>query len=501
MNPSQPSQPSQPRIGGAPSPGRSDEQRDCELVDRLRRAYLGEETGMLSLQDGDREELFLRKGRLFLDRDSALARQYSDLLGHLAGQQRPASDPRAQKAMAELAQHLRGGRRRPRPVAWETEIRGVEMIGPLPTILLLLEASTAGADEVQLKARLGGDSAQLERRDETPALKELPGLDDDMARAMVMVERPVRLVELLRGGDTGSVLRGLVRLWAVGLVATRARESVDRPSMVPARTLSRFLERIGEGLEDNPIELDPETHRAQLAELMAGQGQLDHYTLLGLERRADDAAISAAYNSLGRRAHPRHAQALGLEGKESTLELLFERATDAYLTLSDPHRRAEYNNLMGLHHQVVVGDSQREEEKRSMARQHYLRGSSALAEMDYSTAVDLLKEAARLDPKAEYWATLGKAQVKNPQWRRHAVGSFRNALELDPDNAGYQLALAKVYESVEQIDEAKEAYARTLELMPSNVDAQVGLDRLASGGGGEAPRQRGLRGVLGRRKD
>lgn len=473
-----------------------------DLVAHLRRIYLGQETGVLAVEGGSHEELFFRRGELFLDRDSEIAVAMGPVLGRLPNLARPAADPQVTRAMAELASRLHGGRRRPRAVEWRTEIRGVELIGPLPLTTLLLESATVEASDEQLIARLGGEGARLQRSNDTPALAQLTGLDGEMAQAMVMVERPVKLADVLRGNERGRTLRGLARLWAVGLVASQGRKEAESGSIVPARTLHRFLERIAEGLEDQPIDLPPEQHRARLAELMGRQGALDHYSLLGVERGASDTEFSSAYQNLGRLVHPSHAASLGLAGKEGTLELLFERATEAYLTLSDPHRRSAYKNMMGLHQAVAVEEGQRAEEKRSIARQHYLQGASYLAEMEYSTAVDLLKEAARLDPKAEYWATLGKAQAKNPKWRRHAIGSFRNAIELESNNPGFHLALAKVYESSEQLDEAKASYARVLELMPSNVDAQVAMDRLAAGSSPApgTPKPGGLRGVLGRRK-
>ena len=60
-----------------------------------------------------------------------------------------------------------------------------------------------------------------------------------------------------------------------------------------------------------------------------------------------------------------------------------------------------------------------------MARQNYRRAIKCLSEMDYSLAVDLLKEASRLDPKPEYFARLGSVQAKNRHWHRHALESYR----------------------------------------------------------------------------
>ncbi|MEM1179628.1 MAG: DnaJ domain-containing protein, partial [Acidobacteriota bacterium] len=294
---------------------------------------------------------------------------------------------------------------------------------------------------------------------------------------------------------------GLARLWAIGLAEGPESPAVTREdAVVSAKILERFLLRIGEALELEPSSLGPAVHRERLAELIGRFGDLDHYQLLGVESTADDAAISAAYDQLARLAHPSHAAALGWSGKEGTLRLLFERATEAYLTLCDPLRRSSYNTLVGVHKRLEIDPSTRDEEKRFVARQNYLQASTSLAEADYSTAVDLMKEAVRIDPQAKYFAMLGQAQAKNPNWRRHAAESYRQATELAPDNAGYHLAFAKLLERLEEFAAAKEHYEATVDLMPDNVDALEALTRLrGSSGAGKAVTQ-SLRSVLGRRR-
>lgn len=122
--------------------------------------------------------------------------------------------------------------------------------------------------------------------------------------------------------------------------------------------------------------------------------------------------------------------------------LLFERATEAYLTLSDPTRRVAYNRSTDVRMDVTIDSEQREKEKRSIARQSYRLAVQYMSadSMEYSGAVELMKEAIRLDPQAEYYALLGKAQAKNPRWYGDALTSLRRAVGLDPRNAGFRFA-------------------------------------------------------------
>ena len=451
----------------------------------VRAVYLGRRSGLVNVDRGDQQiGLFFRQGELHLDRDDPTALKISPLLAR-AGGERPAADPELGNAVEALAREIG-----PRPDV-EATFHGdkpivVELIGPLPTVRFVQELAIHGCSEEQLIERLGGETSQLRTSSATPALEQLPGLEPDMAQVLVTLARPASVVSLLRGAgaDRSAVLLGLVKLWSVGLVS-QAQDVEDSGEswggVLSPRLLEQFTARIAEDLESRPLDLDPEAHRARLGKLLSGLGQMNYYQLLGLDPRASSDDIFSAYSSLARIVHPSHASRLGLEGKEVAVSVMFEKATEAYLTLSDPRRRASYNTVAGVHVQVAVDRAQRDEEKRSIAEQNYRRAASCLSQMDFSLAVDLLKEAARMDPKPEYFARLGLAQSKNPNWHRHAVESYRRAVELDPDNAGTRSAYGILLEEMDRRDEAREQYREALELMPDNPEAQAGLERLGTG--------------------
>ena len=158
--------------------------------------------------------------------------------------------------------------------------------------------------------------------------------------------------------------------------------------------------------------------------------------------------------------------------------MLFERATEAYLVLSDPRRRSSYNMIVGVQLTQVIDGAVRDEEKRKVARMNYLQASTCIQEMDYSLAVDLLKEAARLDPRPEYFARLGQVQTKNPHWHRHAVESYRRAVELAPDDAGVRMGYGEALEAMERPKEARAQFKEVLKLMPDHAAAKNALDRI-----------------------
>ncbi len=452
----------------------------------VRSVYLGRRSGLVDVSlDKETIGLFFRQGELFLDRDDPTALKISPLLAR-AGSERPAADPELGSAVEALAREIG-----PHPEV-EARFHGdkpivVELIGPLPTVRFVQELAVYGRDEEQLLQQLGGEASQMRSSDATPALEQLPGLEPDMANVLVTLARPASIKSLLRGAgaDRLAVLRGLTKLWSVGLVI-RVGDGADSDQewgkgVLSPRLLEQFTARIAENLESEPLGLDAEAHRARLGKLLSGLGAMNHYQLLDIDPRASGEEIFTAYSKLARIVHPSHASRLGLDGKEVAISVMFEKATEAYLTLSDPRRRASYNTVAGVHVQVDVDERQRDEEKRSIAEQNYRRAASCLSQMDFSLAVDLLKEAARMDPRPEYFARLGLAQSKNPNWHRHAVESYRRAVELDPDNAGTRAAYGNLLEEMDRPSEAREQYREALELMPDNPDAQAGLDRLGAG--------------------
>lgn len=64
----------------------------------------------------------------------------------------------------------------------------------------------------------------------------------------------------------------------------------------------------------------------------------DYYKIMGVEPTSDAAAVKTAYRTLARKWHPDVSKAAGTERR-------FTDLVEAYEVLSDPKRRAEYDEL------------------------------------------------------------------------------------------------------------------------------------------------------------
>ena len=252
-------------------------------------------------------------------------------------------------------------------------------------------------------------------------------------------------------------------------------------ALVSPALLERFLGRIGDDLEAQPLELPVDEHREDVARRLERAGGESHYELLELGANAGVEAVTRAFSAVGRRVHPAHAERLGLP--EPLLRLLFEHATRAYLVLSDPDRRAEYDRLHRPGGGILAprSDEELQAVRREMARSCFARAQAAMQAERYHTVIELLRDAVRWDARPEMYALLGEAMSRNPRWREAAASQFREAVQLAPREPAYRLRLAHLLEETERHEEAVAEYRQVLQRMPGHPDALAGLQRLDGG--------------------
>jgi curved DNA-binding protein CbpA len=230
-----------------------------------------------------------------------------------------------------------------------------------------------------------------------------------------------------------------------------------KESALSAEELRLFEDRIARGLRERPLRIDAPVHRAEVSGLVGRVGEASFYELLGIGPGASTQEIHDAYERLARLVHPRHAAELGLAGKEGVLRLLFERATEAYLTLSHPDRRKRYDRELGGRQWSgeTAGDA-REEEGQQVARRYFRKAQVLAASEEYHLGIELMRQAVRIDPRGEYYAFLGQLLAKNPLWLRYAAENLDRAIELGASDPGIVAARDAVHAQM-AADQAKGA--------------------------------------------
>lgn len=224
--------------------------------------------------------------------------------------------------------------------------------------------------------------------------------------------------------------------------------SVNIFVMPPVRRVSEeelrlFSDRIVRSLAERPAELAVAAHREEVASLVRRVGEASFYEMLGVDPAAPVLKVHEAYERVARQVHPSNAERLDLTGREGVLNLLFERVTEAYLTLSYTDRRKVYDRESPAA-PPPVAVPRADEAHRLFEKARVLAAAEQL-----HAAVELLREAVRTTPKADYLALLGLLQTRNRLWLRHAEENLRQAIAKGARDPALPAALAEVRKRIE----------------------------------------------------
>jgi curved DNA-binding protein CbpA len=341
-----------------------------------------------------------------------------------------------------------------------------------------METAVHNRDRNQLWSQIGGRNVVLRMGSESALAAE--SLTRIAPRLQAMLSRflkPRRVAELVTEDDAGlALLRDIARLKVVGLLTRAEGEVEPQQSAVSDRSKELFLRRIEGELERKPLRINADDHRRKVIDLLRNVGVSNHYELLGVGRHQDEQAIHQAYVGIATLAHPSHAERLGLGGKTAALDLLFEAATDAYLVLSHPDRRRAYDRDLSPEVGGSPASEDRRREKASIAREMYGRARRMVAEHEFQSVIELMRQAVQLDPKAEYYALLGQVQRRNPQWKAGAVASYRDAVRCRPDDPDLRLSFAQILEEMGDRKQAGVQYRAAVELRPRDIKLQEALE-------------------------
>jgi tetratricopeptide (TPR) repeat protein len=461
---------------------------------RARRA-----TGALEIETGgQKRRLYVVEGELHLPGSHPLAQHVTERLAELRERRGATPDPgdplfELLQRIGELLAEWKFSRSEFRPGLGALP---PDLVGPLPTMRVLGVVAGAGLDDAEVERRLGDSGSRLIA---APLAPDPTGIGPPPEEALLLerLRLPMSVGEVLAGSPVPRpvLARHLARLLALGVVRRADGAPVPAPA-ADREFVIRIAERIERGLAERPLELSIEEHRERAADLLARHGGLDHYELLGVSASAGIEEIQAAFEGVARLAHPSNASRLGLPAGERALSVLFEAATRAYETLMDPERRRLYNErqLIDLPTGGPTGE-RREAERREIARSRFDRAQAYASAGDIHNAILLLEQAVQTDAKSEYWAALARLQARNPSWTDRALASYRQAIQLDPNNADVRFAAGQLFEQLGDLDRARTQYGATLRLNPSHFEANARMSEMT---GARDSKRTGKGGLLSR---
>jgi tetratricopeptide (TPR) repeat protein len=195
-------------------------------------------------------------------------------------------------------------------------------------------------------------------------------------------------------------------------------------------------------------------------------------------------AIREGYYALARRYHPDRFRSGPLADLLPRFEDFFMSVTEAHNTLSDPERRAEYDEQLAS---AQSGPESKDADTGYLARQNFLRGRALAAQRKYTEAVTFLENAVSLDPgQADFHLELGLVLSRNPRHREEAERHLLQAIDLAPTTVAAYVALGQMYLKAGRPGRGARMAREALRWEPGHLDATELLEAA-----GDAPEERG----------
>lgn len=284
-------------------------------------------------------------------------------------------------------------------------------------------------------------------------------------------------VESLDGESLGPALeldeprrRCLYAMLATGFLTLRpaVSVSVERAVRAPRRAVER-VERV-EPQRHSPNE---ERVRAELTELAARSAEPSPFAVLGVDEKASDEEIRAAYEQLLERVHPDRVGALPHAMRELA-ERVFARVEAAWEMLRDPRRRQEQ---VLVRRRVGREAAERDEGRRAVeAEMLFQKGEAALRARSYDAALRCFQQAIELFPdEGEYHAHVGWALhltcPEDPKRAEEAIRHIKRGIKLASDREKPYLFLGRVCKAMGREDVAVKMFTRASQIQPECVEA------------------------------
>jgi tetratricopeptide (TPR) repeat protein len=244
---------------------------------------------------------------------------------------------------------------------------------------------------------------------------------------------------------------------------------------------------------------------AEIRALIDAKGRLlhddaDHFALLGVDQNAPDPDIRKSYFALARQLHPDRLAALGItDDAHAIAHRVFAQINAAFAVLSNNKQRNDYMQILARGGAKAVRQQDREAEQlylRAMqAEEAFNRGEGALRADQIPAAVRELSRAVELDPdEADYQAALAWAKFLTQTDRKAASPNARHQLEAaarkKPESATPRLYLGRLERMLGNDQMALRHFKKVLELEPGNAQATSEARLIESRlGGGSAKRR------------
>ncbi len=248
---------------------------------------------------------------------------------------------------------------------------------------------------------------------------------------------------------------------------------------------------------------DPQSLRRLITQKYKFAESGDYFGLLGVDSNASPESIRKAYFALAKNLHPDKVGRMGLDDVKPKAAKLFSLVTEAYTTLSDSQKRAEYESGALKASTTNINSVQATEAataKLETAKIAYHKGSVMLQKRAYREAERYFREATEANEKiARYWQSLGWA-IFNAQDARSederlegAKTAYEHALEIDSEDSQTHYNLGLYWKAKSDSRRMRRSMEKAIKFNKDHINArrelrllemrQGKLESSAKGGG------------------
>jgi hypothetical protein len=201
-----------------------------------------------------------------------------------------------------------------------------------------------------------------------------------------------------------------------------------------------------------------------------------HYEVLGLSRDATDEELRDSYYRRATAFTPEQAQTIMFGPVYEQLEALYERIVEAYEVLSDPEKRAKYDEFLDEKMRLM---KIAEEKKKEMAANNFNMAIEIIERGDITRSMELMRAAISLNPsEPRYYAALAEILETDPKWYWESMKNYNRCIKLEPRNADHYVRIGRVFLKMRRKALARKALERGLRFNPAHEEARMELSKL-----------------------